>query len=378
MLWTSKLVYVFADLLKEQRDGNVKLDYPSDFPNDILTRFKTESLDFTDLNETGNGMPFGLILEILNRNIDKVKNIRVDNDDGDYVEDILEDILERRNAHESPENDSYFLETFRSIKSDRQCVYGIVKDTNSKKIVIAFRGSLMPGQNLDWQSNFNSFYSKMKTPKLLRNKLKGKLSKELLVHRGFYEYLFDNKAIETGGQRYDVITGDLEKILEKHAKDGYKIWVTGHSLGAALSSVTAFKLAGSGKEWIPKPITCVSYASPFTGGAGYKKAFQQLEKDGMLRYLRFTNNNDPIPSSPIALSWRRFKHVGVNIRLYDNNVQIHHSSKTGWKYSFQNSLVKPLWSTSTMHSLKLHEKRMHANRELLTQMTFEDLYKDLW
>ena len=38
--------------------------------------------------------------------------------------------------------------------------------------------------------------------------------------------------------------------------------------------MTAFKLAGSEKPWIPKPVTCISFASPFVGGTGFRTAHQ--------------------------------------------------------------------------------------------------------
>jgi hypothetical protein len=44
------------------------------------------------------------------------------------------------------------------------------------------------------------------------------------------------------------------------------------SLGGALATMAAFKIAGENKPWIPKPITCISYASPFVGSAGFRAA----------------------------------------------------------------------------------------------------------
>ena len=38
--------------------------------------------------------------------------------------------------------------------------------------------------------------------------------------------------------------------------------------------MAAFQLAGEDKEWIPKPVIAVTYASPLTGSNGYRQAFQ--------------------------------------------------------------------------------------------------------
>ena len=40
------------------------------------------------------------------------------------------------------------------------------------------------------------------------------------------DYLFDNKKIIDGGQRYDKILDDIKPLLKDD--EGYKIWVTGH------------------------------------------------------------------------------------------------------------------------------------------------------
>jgi len=372
MVWTSKLVYAFADILSAQRKGEYVMTYPSEIPRELLEKFKDESINFRNFSGDGNGMPFTMIANILLDNIDKVEEIRKDDGDFEYVKEAILSLKAKEDEDQS--SDAYFLETFRSIKSKRQCVYGVVKDTNTKRLVIAFRGSVGLGKSRDWPSNLNAFMAKMKTPKLLQNKLKGKLSKEIRVHKGFYEYLFDNKKIIDGGQRYDKILDDIKPLLEDD--DGYKIWVTGHSLGAALSSTVAFKLAGSDKEWIPKPITCISFASPLTGSADLRTAFEQLEKDGLLRYLRFTNNYDLVPSSPPAFSHRQFKHVGINLRLYDDKVAVHHSSRSSMKTALQNSLVKPFWNFLYYHRLNTHAVRMRNVESDLKAMTIDGLYED--
>lgn len=36
----------------------------------------------------------------------------------------------------------------------------------------------------------------------------------------------------------------------------------------------AFKIAGSSKPWIPKPVKCVTFASPINGSSGFRTAFE--------------------------------------------------------------------------------------------------------
>ena len=54
------------------------------------------------------------------------------------------------------------------------------------------------------------------------------------------------------------------------------------SLGAGLSTLVAFELAGSNKEWLPKPITCINIASPRVGTSGFRTASQVKIKINMV------------------------------------------------------------------------------------------------
>lgn len=372
MLWTSKFVYAFADVLKVIRDDESPfiLNFPEEIKQETLMKFRDTALDFTNFtkSEESRGMPFDIVLKTLEMNIETVKQIR--GGDGEYVAEILEKF--RKQEDENGDKNRYFLETFRSLKGKRRCVFGILKDTVEKKIIVVFRGSVSEGTR-DWQSNFNAFSASMPTPPLLKDKMKGKLSNRLLMHKGFYEYLFHNEEIVEGPESFDQMLIDIQNVLE----DGYSIYVTGHSLGAALSSTASFALAGSDKKWIPKPITCISFASPLTGTKGYRTAFHELEKDGMIRYIRFTNNNDVVPSAPpMGFHGRPYKHVGINIRLHDDKIHMHHSSEKSIIEAGKNSLIKPLWKALDQHSLKLHEARMETSSDDLMKVSIDDLYND--
>jgi len=54
------------------------------------------------------------------------------------------------------------------------------------------------------------------------------------------------------------------------ANPSHKLYVTGHSLGAALSTVVSFKL--SCEESIQKPVMCINFASPRVGDAAFLEA----------------------------------------------------------------------------------------------------------
>jgi predicted lipase len=290
-------------LVEQGRSG--KLDLSDSFPPEVLAKYKDKRLDVRDLND-GKGLPFNTVAKILKNNADNMKKIEPE---WEYVGKIIAKIQAKEDADKS--SDAYYLETFFSIDEATQCVYGVLKDYTNKRIIVVFRGSTDLSTR-DWQTNFSAQLEGMTTPKLLVDSLDGHMKERVLVHRGFYNYIFNNK-LAKGVQRYDMILNDIKPSVEK----GYKIYVTGHSLGAALSFLLAFKLAGSDKAWIPKPITCINYASPFVGASGFRAAFTQLEKMGLIRYLRITNDFDTAPAiPPISIGCRKkfMKHVGINLR----------------------------------------------------------------
>lgn len=100
----------------------------------------------------------------------------------------------------------------------------------------------------------------------------------------------------------------MKALLLKNS--GYKVYVTGHSLGAALSTIVAFYL--SCDPDIPKPVSNVNFASPRVGNKAFLKATQILERTSQLRILRSVNENDTITVAPSI----GYKHVGFQVTTY--------------------------------------------------------------
>ena len=255
------------------------------------------------------------------------------------------------------------------------CALHLLGSRFNKRIVVAFRGSSTAN---DWLMNLSAQLTEMKTPATLRGRLTGKLNQHVKVHRGFYEYLFDNEE-QRGNQVYDKIRDDIKPFVE----EGYAIYVTGHSLGAALGSVLAFKLAGMDEAWVHKPVSCVSLASPFAGGSGFRKAFCQLKRDGALRHLRITNSRDSVPSmvpfAPSIFHAGRYFHVGINLNFNDRgDYKISYPRKTNSAArTLRSALIfKPLWSVLKYHDISLHDERLNLYRDELSNTTINGLYND--
>jgi len=112
--------------------------------------------------------------------------------------------------------------------------------------------------------------------------------KKLGIHNGFHDYLFYESTSTAEGEavpiKYEVIVDQVVEVLKSNP--GFKLYVTGHSLGV-LSSLFAFM--ASSRDDIPKPVTCVSVASPYVGDKRYRTAFRLSERRGNLRHLRLAN-----------------------------------------------------------------------------------------
>ncbi len=101
------------------------------------------------------------------------------------------------------------------------------------------------------------------------------------VHRGFKEEV-------------DKVYADiLQSVLQNSANKN--IWVTGHSLGAAMATQIAAKLIEDACK-----IQCVyTFGSPRAGDAEFANWC-----DKHLTHQRFVNNNDIVPCVPTFLRWR--------------------------------------------------------------------------
>ncbi len=188
----------------------------------------------------------------------------------------------------------FTVEEFDDRLQKQECVYGIVKDAINERIIVVFRGTENElAFSSNWRSNASIFFRKVELPDIL----KGKLSDDdgtWKFHSGFHKYLFGDKDDEVGTRKYDDIMDDLKSMLAKYPN--YRVFVTGHSLGAALSSVTALYFAC--EEDLPKPIHCINFASPRMGNEQVLEATVHLEKTNQLRMLRSVNENDTVTTLP--------------------------------------------------------------------------------
>jgi len=381
----ARLSYGFTIFLDKVREGELDIEIPEKLQHLELKKYLTDSMDLTHYNK-GNGLSLQQITDILTdeRNKDAIQKCV---DDGHFKQ-VDSDILADAAAIGEYAKNNMYLSFHRSIQQSHACVYTILKDTSNHTICVSFRGSVSRTTQ-DWPINIKPGTSRMKTPEKIKHKMPENLREGVLIRKGFHEYLFDNEKIEE--QRYTNIRADIQKLLL--ASDAtYKIYVTGHSLGGALASIFSTWLAGGAasedmyvcekvckKVCIPKPITCITWAAPFSGTNEFRLAHENLEKEGLLRSVRVTNYDDVVPTLPSA-SWlfvgSRMTHAGINIRLISGGRSIiEHSSRANFRTAIRNSMLKPIWRGGA-HCMKTHGDRLESGKEKLQGMRIDDLYKD--
>ena len=99
----------------------------------------------------------------------------------------------------------------------------------------------------------------------------------------------------------------------------------------------------------------------------------------MIRHIRFNNDADFVPAGlPFLLGFipRTTKHVGINIRLSDDDYRIHHSSQSNLEEAIRNTFLKNPFTAFEQHSLKLHERRMQKHIEEFKDVTIEEMYSN--
>ncbi|KAL3918067.1 MAG: hypothetical protein SGILL_004415, partial [Bacillariaceae sp.] len=156
-----------------------------------------------------------------------------------------------------------------------ELVYSIVLDHAKRRVTVVFRGSVTGN---DWAANLDVKQIKVDNP------TENGSPPEILMHRGFYEYVFEpirpdsdgdveSEQPEGGKTTFDVILAKVQDVLKDHPT--YDVYTTGVSLGGALTIVFCFFAAAHPSLNRPgHPIKCYSFASPKVGAISFRKAFQ--------------------------------------------------------------------------------------------------------
>lgn len=384
-----------SDILQELSSGELTTDtyvasfisYPITF---ILREARQGRLNNSDLllqriEATRNGrdgtyISPGDFVDIVRDNIDYIS---ANYNDGEGLHGWQSVFYLYQQMHDDLE-----LREFDDRQESTRLVYGIVVNKSMKRITVIFRGTYAEATS-DWKRNFQVDQVEVSLPPAV---VDGGGMASIYVYRGVYEYLLHNsdRGPNYPQERYEEILGHVLQCVQEFPS--FKVFVTGHSTGGALALLLSFYLACDDR--IPKPVTSFSLGSQVIGGAEFQKAFALLERDGLLRHLRVTNEHDPIPLMP-PMRW--YKPVGMHLHLYHTTTRsqqgfdIHHASDESpnrWVPGGQGwvSSTRRLWSAYQeanhnidqlieWHNIPAYLRRLERNKAALEQLSLNECYR---
>jgi hypothetical protein len=200
---------------------------------------------------------------------------------------------------------SWLWHTERSIKPFallRTLPFGfIAEDPDAKEIYIVLRGTITTAE---WQQNV-AFQ--------LKKTYKGSANLGL-VHGGFlsiFESDFYDRLAGRGGiisrlatrvgrfspppvERRTSIKDTIQKVVIDNdwLRRGYRITITGHSLGGALAMLAGQLLLSHDLEGYQQALSICTFGAPRTGNNGFAEWFEGVE------VVRYINSEDTVPTLP--------------------------------------------------------------------------------
>jgi len=292
-----------------------------------------------------------------------------------------------------------------------QCVYAISTNSARQRIILSFRGSITMN---DWLTDAKMICGEIPNPLVAHRDHDDDNEDEdqpdkLTVHMGFRDYLYGNapsilteplqklkkQISETGGSKHsqdkkeknkiETIMDQLKVIMEENPS--YRLYITGHSLGGALSVLTSLEAAARFGER-DRPVTCVAVANPRVGDAGFRAAIQTLERQGRLRCLVVHNHLDLVPLRPDNIFSGHCRHVrfvqqGVQLKLYKHEFDTYYHSgnetcleRTCSRLKHQIMILCCCVRMAEQHNYREYLNRLIAQKEELSKLFLHDLYRD--
>jgi hypothetical protein len=211
--------------------------------------------------------------------------------------------------------------------------------------------------------------------------------KAMMVSKEVGQEELDNEETEPPKNKIDIILDQVQVLLD--ANPGYKLYITGHSLGGALALLMSVQASVRfARPGIP--VTCVTIANPRVGDSRFRGAIQSLEQKKMLRLLTVHNFLDLVPSMPNRLCRcdfcrpNKFCMPGIIMILKKRSYSItYHSgtNNTRWEEftgEFQRLLIVIFCfcQMGPSHNYRTYLDRLVAQKDKLTNMYLNDLYRE--
>ncbi|KAK7295288.1 hypothetical protein RJT34_18194 [Clitoria ternatea] len=173
-----------------------------------------------------------------------------------------------------------------------------IKRLGRRDVVIAYRGTTTC---LEWLENLRATLTHIPC-KMHRNHDSACFStnnnnvgeeNEAMVESGFLSlYMSSISNNPSFMSLQSMVREEITRILETYEGEPLSLTITGHSLGAALATLTAYDIRNSFIR--PPLVTVISFGGPRVGNRSFR---HQLEKQGT-KVLRIVNSDDVITKMP--------------------------------------------------------------------------------
>lgn len=174
-----------------------------------------------------------------------------------------------------------------------------------RDVVIAYRGT---ATCLEWVENLRATLTELPNHGGPTENRKGPM-----VESGFLSLYMSRTA--TCRSLQEMVREEIARVIEMYGDEPLSFTITGHSLGAALATLTAYDITTT-YENAPM-VTVISFGGPRVGNRGFRA---HLERSGT-RILRIVNSDDVITKVPGFV----FKHGDVACKQ-----SAHVASIPGW------------------------------------------------
>lgn len=371
MVAASLLVYTFGYILDVARKTSVGL---VGLQVDTETGRAQRSTTTSSSSALGRSFTPAEVAAIVETNKSVLAESYAENFADEKLAETLDSLkLLQNRADESKMERPLTLEEFDDKHQQHEMVYAVAKDSVNKRITLVFRGT---DNELAFSSNWTTNMYVAKTGGDVPAYLKDKVDfDKLWWHSGFYNYILEKTFTDSDDPnrlKYAEIVDDVKPLLA--ANPGYKLYVTGHSLGGALAGLVSFYMACDAD--IPTPVTCFSFGAPRFGDANYLEALQILEKHDKIRFCRIVIDNDSVTAVPM---WNYY-HGGVQVRLYEDThaepeitfPRVVDSNFNKWSRTWGNSLIT---SINLGYGHGEYQKRVDQNEASLTRENLNVIYQ---
>ncbi|KAI7725236.1 hypothetical protein M8C21_022863 [Ambrosia artemisiifolia] len=221
------------------------------------------------------------------------------------------------------------------------------KRLGRRDIAIVWRGTVT---KLEWMEDLMNFLKPVSAQKLKSR------DPTIKVMAGFL-HIYTDKDQSCPYSKFSAreqLLAEVTRLTKIYAQNGEKmsITITGHSLGSALATLSAYDIAESNLDKVGNtekiPISVISFSGPRVGNTRFKKRVGELG----IKVLRVFNIHDTVPNVPGVLFNERTSSLIQSIADWTTFFYSHIGEELGLDHR-RSPFVKEKLDFVSMHSLEL-------------------------